>query len=187
VILTRDGMTEAGREMVLRFCRLNGIPAPKLPTGSVVANAVRSAGGSCGLYHRGTIYVDPPACARLGYGGPAWSWPGYIIDRTPYGVHAHELGHYVADQLRLSETTLRRKSGEMKLTNYCPNAAEWLAEMFRLFVTNPSLLRGVRPATYSLFVGEGLKPVEKRNWRLVLASAPTRTLAMAERRIKEQS
>lgn len=43
------------------------------------------------------------------------------------------------------------ESGEKPLTSYCPNPAEWFAEMFRLFMTNAKLLECVRPKTFRLF------------------------------------
>ena len=38
------------------------------------------------------------------------------------------------------------------LTSYCPNNAEWFAEMFRLSITNSQLLQQLRPRTYKLKV-----------------------------------
>lgn len=180
---TRDQLARQGRAAVLAFCQANGMPPPTF------AGEVPAYVGSCGLYSRGRLYVTVPACARLGYGGPAWSWPGYMVDRTPFGVYCHELGHYVDDLCSRKGTdfaqAMRKASGEAKLTNYCPNTAEWLAEMMRLFITDPDLLQAVRPRTYESLVGAGLLPSELRPWQDVLAGAPARTLAMAARRAAE--
>jgi hypothetical protein len=171
-----------GVDLIKRMCVANGWKIPAI-------KAHVPGGGSCGLYERRTVHVDASACAGKGYGGPAWSWPGYIIDRTPYGVHAHELGHYVDElmggRMGIFSRRLRKLSGEEPLTGYCPNTEEWWAEIFRLFVTNPDLLHGVRPLAYRHIHAAGLKPVEERPWRTVLQGAPERTLAMAQRRLQE--
>lgn len=179
--MTRDEMAARGAALVALFCRANKLPAPRL-------HGMVPVRGACGLYRaRGHhIHVDTARCARLGWGGPAWSWPGYIIDRTPYGVHAHEMGHHIDHVMGGVALVARLAAGEDRLTNYCPNNGEWFAEMCRLFATNPALLAAVRPATYNHLTGRlGLKPVEQRPWPVVLAGAPARTLAMAARRISE--
>lgn len=55
--------------------------------------------------------------------------------------------------------------------------------MLRLFVTNPSLLKAVRPRTYDLICAAGLCVSERRHWHEVLSDAPARTREMAERRV----
>lgn len=176
---TRDELAVQGRLAVEIFCLANDITIPRIYQHN-------PGDGSCGLYEKGCIYVHTPSCARPGYGGPAWSWPGYIVDRTPYGVHCHELGHMVDDiyRWRLGRE-VRRATGEDRLTGYCPNTAEWWAEMFRLFVTNPHLLSLIRPRTYEAMLAWSLRQVEDRSWDEVLTGAPQRTIDMAERRINE--
>jgi hypothetical protein len=183
--MTRDELAVRGRSLVGRFCKVNGLPVPDLSS-----TLPRGYPDACGLYDwvkgpRGTIHVQVDRCASCGYGGPAWSWPGYIIDRTPYGVHVHELGHHVDRHFWHAAHRLRKQSGEAPLTGYCPNSAEWFAEMFRLFATNPGLLALVRPVTYQALQDLGLVPVETRHWTAVLEGAPARTLAMAHRRVSE--
>ena len=119
----------------------------------------------------------------------AWSYPGYVIDRTPHGVLAHELGHHVDCTLSTKKGSyggdfsqqMRVKVNEPKLTNYCPNDWEWFAEMFRLFVTNSDLLRVVRPRTYSALC-ERFQPVITAGWRDVLRDAPQRTIEQAAKK-----
>jgi predicted lipoprotein len=79
---------------------------------------------------------------------------------------------------------VRGQSGEKPITSYCPNDAEWFAEMFRVFVTNPDLLRLVRPRTHREMVSAGLKPVFSESWRERLKDAPERTLKAAERQVE---
>ena len=152
-------------------------------------------GKTCAYYRSDTITICLPVCGRLGLGGPAWSWPGHAVDRTPYGVVAHELGHHV-DMLLSSERDRYRgdfsqrirsaSPKEAPLTGYCPDAGEWFAEMFRLFVTNPHLLLALRPSTYSNLLDAGLRPAHPfRSWDRELAAngAPERTIRAAGRRI----
>jgi hypothetical protein len=120
----------------------------------------------------------------------AWSFPGYSVDRTPYGVIQHELGHhadYVKSEKRGSyygdfSINMRATVGEKPLTSYCPNDAEWFAEMFRLFVTNPDLLRLLRPDTHAA-MREHFKPIFDGSWRERMTGAPERTIAAIERKL----
>lgn len=188
LILTKQGMVDAGKRLVTRFCEANRLPVPDIceltPEDSLYHV------GSCAFYRWKRICIMVDKCGQLGYGGMRWSWPGYVIDRTPYGVLAHECAHHV--DLCLGNFKgkywsefgegLMKESGEEKLTNYCPNPAEWFAEMGRLFITNPNLLRLVRPITYRL-LRKRLIPIETRPWEVVLRHAPERTRAMAKKKI----
>lgn len=147
---------------------------------------------ACAYYRSDQINICIERCAIEGQGGANWSFPGYVIDRTPYGVLAHELGHRV-DRLRSERkgsyfgdfsVKLRQASGEDKITNYCPNDAEWFAEQFRLFVTNADLLKQIRPKTYTLIRDAGYEPITE-GWRFVLKDASARTLAQANKKIAE--
>jgi hypothetical protein len=174
--MTRDSLLMSGISRVMEFCDLN-----KMRTPSIMAKGKSPTAKHCAYYRRDTgITIYVPSCAAPGYGGRAWSWPGYIIDRTPYGVLAHELGHHADNGL---SSLMRKASGEKPLTGYAPNDAEWFAEMFRLFVTNSELLKLVRPRAYSELI-KHFKTFHE-NWKTVLKQAPARTVAMAERRIKE--
>jgi len=190
----KDFLCAQGYLLVGEFCRLNDLPLPAIRR---YEDGRRWSFNACAYYRAHWITICLPRCAAPGYGGRAWSWPGYISDRTPYGVVAHECGHH-ADLLRgvqkdkyWSEfsTSLRGASGEARLTSYCPNNAEWFAEMFRLFLTNPDLLRLIRPRTHRELLAAGFKPAHERDWKSAmlncLPEAPERTLKMAERRIEE--
>lgn len=188
---TKEELLQGGIELVKRFCAANGWTVPTI---DVLRD--RWHVRHCAYYRADRIVIHPPSCAHIGTGGQAWSFPGYVIDRTPYGVMAHELGHHadvvtgtaldLATLAYSSEfsTAARVKSGEEKLTNYCPNDAEWFAELFRLFVTNPDLLRVIRPRTHALFC-EHYQPVELRPWRDVLATAAARNIEQCLRRIAQ--
>jgi hypothetical protein len=171
-----------GTARVLRWCKLNSIDPPEI---HVEEGKPRVA--SCAYYRDGHIWIYPSACATLGKGGPAWSWPGYIVDRTPYGVLCHELGHHV-DQTKYEGVPrghysryMRLKSGhEPPITSYAPDDAEWFAEMFRLFVTNPQLLKLIRPASYRLMRNRWR--VLHAKWQDVLHESP-RHLHAAQNKI----
>lgn len=171
--------------LMSRFCEANELPLPK-----VTNLEERWHFKHCAYYRpdRG-IVIHIPSCAHIGTCGQAWSYPGYFIDRTPYGVIQHELGHHVDFTLGEQRGSygsefsgkMRKDSGEEKLTNYCPNDWEWFAEMFRLFATNSELLKFIRPKTYALMC-KRMAPVEVRPWREVLASAPARNIQQCEKR-----
>jgi hypothetical protein len=166
-----------GAELMEEFCEANRLTPPL-----IVENRNPERFGTCAYYRPHEITISVVACAAIGMGGPAWSYPGYVIDRTPYGVVQHEMGHAV-DVTASGETgmvyygefsvALRKASGEPKLTNYCPNDAEWFAEMMRLFITNSDLLKAVRPRTHEL-LAQYYRPVIDRPWSSVLADAPSR-------------
>lgn len=156
-----------------KFCEINNIPEPifNIYEGEEEGVTRIKRVGTCGYYRKKNIHVAIPLCARQ---NAMYSWPGYISDRTPYGVIAHELGHYVDEYLtiRAAEskglTSLKgvewissrvvRLSKEKSITSYDPNDSEIFAEWFRLFITNPGLLRLIRPGVYREITALGLKP-----------------------------
>jgi len=184
-------LTMAGQDLIEEFCQINNMSCPSIEKTHIDDWRF----GVCAYYRYHTIHVCPAKCANIGFAARAWSFPGYVIDRTPYGVLAHELGHAIDFGLGKTQDRyhsefsvgLRAKSGERKLTGYCPNDAEWFAEMFRLFVTNPDLLNHLRPKTYYLIRSHDLKPVENRPWYKVLKEAPERTINQAAKKIEGKS
>lgn len=187
--MNKRELFESGKFLMTAFCSLNGIDVPK-----VVEPASRWPFDACAYYREDVINIDVGRCAAIGVAGMAWSYPGYSVDRTPHGVIAHELGHHV-DRLRSVRrgpyygdysVNMRKAVGEPQLTSYCPNDAEWFAEMFRLFVTNPDLLRCLRPGTYAA-ISETFTPALSGSWRAVLTGAPERTIAAVERKLKGKS
>lgn len=184
---TKPMMLFRGIGLVETFCASNGLRVPE--TRQYARDEWRFP-STCAYYRPEAIHIALSRCSHIGTANRAWSYPGYVTDRTPYGVMAHELGHHVDYMLSGAKgayggdfsETMRKQSGEPKLTSYCPNDWEWFAEMFRLFATNPDLLWRARPKTHRLILASGLKPVETRPWREVLKGAPTRTLEMAERK-----
>lgn len=107
--------------------------------------------------------------------GFAWSFPGYKADMTQIGVLAHEFGHAV--HFALMDRPLWKKfqemtCGESVVTSYEPNEHEKFAEAFKLFITNPDLLKTGRPQRFKFFT-EVLKlvPNHCEPWKNILGGA----------------
>lgn len=185
--MTKAALFASGQILSSAFCALNGIEAPAV---KVADNKTWPFGSTCAYYRKHVTTIVLERCAGIGTAGMQWSFPGNTVDRTPYGVLQHELGHHV-DWLKSKRrgpyfgdfsVEMRVRVGERPITSYCPNDAEWFAEMFRLFVTNPDLLAKLRPRTSAAML-EHFVPVWHDSWRERLAEAPERTLVSVERKI----
>lgn len=191
--MTKNDLLAAGIARATEWCELNDVSMP--PVEPHEPSEWRF--DVCAYYRPTTIHICLARCAAPGLAGRNWSWPGYAVDRTPYGVVAHELGHHVDHQRSERRGSyfgdfsvkLRRDSGEPPLTGYAPNDVEWFAEMFRLFVTNPILLLNIRPRTYNLMLDAGIKQMLTGDWRETLDAhgAPERILAAAANRVKREA
>ncbi len=174
---------EAGLVLINRWCAVNGVTPPEIDAQWKGAPEF----SVCAYYRDSVIHIWPNACAVPGRAGRAWSWPGYTVDRTPYGVLAHELAHHVdrAHGARGGKIghALRAETQAEPISGYHDNDNEWFAEMFRVFVTNPDLLRVLRPTVYGQLIAVWHR-VEHRNWRDVLKGAD-RQIAVAEKRIPQ--
>lgn len=182
----KHALLNAGITLVQGFCAINSLPIPE----TFPRRADQWRFDECAYYRNMRIEICVAKCASVGVAGRAWSFPGYTVDRTPYGVMAHELGHHVDRVVGLRKGAywseysddLRAATGEPKLTNYCPNSAEWFAELFRLFVTNPDLLRILRPKFYAALT-EKFRPFYGDSWRDRLQHAPARTFEQAAKMV----
>lgn len=184
---SKQSLLERGKDLATRFCQANGIKAPEVdevPLGDWRFSV-------CAYYRANETTICVARCAGIGFSGMQWSFPGYTVDRTPYGVVQHELGHHV-DVLMSNRTGayfgdfssgMRQRSGEAPITTYCPDDAEWFAEMFRVFVTNPDLLLALRPRTHAEML-ERFKPVFSDTWLDRLVGAPDRTITAATRKVE---
>lgn len=197
--MNKDLLADTGIALIKMFCEDNQIPLPEL-------NIIRDkndplcmkikAVGTCGFYRSGKINVAVPLCANK---NPSYSWPGFISDRTPYGVIQHELGHHV-DEIKSGVNVYRNRpgdffsdkiykaSGELPITSYAPNRMEWFAEIFRLFVTNPDLLKQIRPRAYDALLKEGFLPVVMLDAKSLLEAykAPEKIFERMENWIKNK-
>jgi len=186
--MNKQELLTRGEALMSLFCGLNGLEVPPV----FVRSRAEWPFGARAYYRPTKIEICLEACAHVGTAGRSWSFPGYSVDRTPFGVIAHELGHH-ADVTKSSRSRgylgdysvrVRAESGEERLTSYCPNDGEWFAEMFRLFVTNPNLLKAIRPRTHALLARD-FQPVVKGFWEEVLSDAPDRTLMACRRKVDE--
>jgi hypothetical protein len=178
-----------GVRQIMRFCRINEMPSPAV---KIIPREDWHV-STCAYYRKETISICLEECQWPC--GEAmsrnWTWPGNTVDREPYGVICHELGHHVdwltgkerhAYSSEFSEE-LMKESREKPLTGYCPNPAEWFAEMFRLFVTNHYLLKAVRPKTWKLFRSRW-KPVSGEDWEAEMGgNVPSRIVKAARNKI----
>ena len=167
--MTKRELFERGKDHIALWCTMNKVKCP-----SVVEHEGRPDFGVCAYYRDGQIEIWVNSCAAVGLVGRQWSYPGYAVDRTPYGVLAHELGHHVDRQHGPAGGVLShlwRPLAAKGLTTYCPNDNEWFAEWFRLFVTNPDLFRRLSPVA-DLFFKEWPHVAEARAWDVVLADSP---------------
>lgn len=184
----KDKLFKDGIALMQQFCEANSLVVPAV---NVRAKAEWRF-DVCAYYRPTYIEVCLDKCALIGTAGMQWSYPGYTVDRTPYGVIQHELGHHVDVTLstRVNQyrgdfsINLRKETGEKPISGYCPNDGEWFAEIFRLFVTNPNLLRAIRPETYKR-LSDRFVPVVSDSWEVVMAQAPDRTMAACAKKVGE--
>lgn len=198
---TRDELFTAGVELATRFCTSNNVPMPGVDRLNPKQRNYHI--NTCAYYRPHTIHIMVEKCAQRGFGGRAWSWPGYAIDRTPYGVVQHELGHHV-DTIQTGTVTrgnvleklfsrlIWEASQEPPLTGYLGTNKEqvtfymeWFAEIFRLYVTNPDLCAKLRPRFFYAMKYHGFIPTTKDDWELCLLfnGAPSRIIEQARKKI----
>ena len=172
-----------GIERVKTFCDVNNIRIPEISRGD------RNWRFSVCAYYRPQygIRISLKDCAPSATESQVrnWNWWGSVTDREPGGVLCHELGHHVDLLMAVNHRgaywsdygeAVRKESGEKPITSYCPNSAEWFAEMFRLFVTNGVLLEKLRPKTFSILTRK-FQPVSDHNWEVELGvEVPQRIL-----------
>ena len=168
-----------GRKLCLEFCKLNGIKPPKIHVIDQDHEKWRIPGRQ--WYVNKHLSIKILSCDALGYGG---SYPGYTIDRTPYGIICHGLGRhldwvYSNPRKSLTESIIHQGEYEDSI-----NSQAHFAEMFRLFLTNPNLLEQLRPATFgslkSMFI-----PVVDHTWEQVLWNAPLRTWNQSVKKVED--
>lgn len=167
--LNNQELFEFGQKLTRKFLAVNGLPPPGIIRDRSLGVKPKGSYG-CGVCiyprepERGTkIVVFAAACARpsVGY-AMKWSFPGYVIDRTPVGVLSHEIGHHCDFVLGVPSKDMPKKG--RKVSGYEPNSMEMWAESMRLFILNPDLLSRYSPERYEYIRNVvGLKPATKRD------------------------
>jgi hypothetical protein len=141
-----------------------------------------------GWYTSNKVWVNVgktrPATITPGF---SWTYPGYKADLTAYGVTAHEVGHHVQAIRKISRHEIRVITAlEPRVTSYEPTPNESFAEMMKVFITNPDLLRVGRPVRWIFLTRQlGLRPVDDRPWTDVLSAAHPKFIAAAHNWIKQ--
>lgn len=184
--MNKSDLFELGKQHIASWCALNGVEMPR-----IVTHVGRPTFGTCAYYRDNQIDIWVDSCAAIGLVGRQWSYPGYVVDRTPYGVLAHELGHHSDKQSGARggyRSHVWRPLDAKPLTGYCPDNDdnEWYAELFRLFVTNPDLFQAIRPKIEDLFFKEWPQRAESRPWGDILSASP-RHVAAAKNKILKAS
>lgn len=193
---TKQELFTEGKQLLELFCTVNHIPQPEVIELTTKDRLYYLA--TCAFYRpdfnilggEGIVRIMVNKCAGMCAGGCRWSCPGHKVDRTPYGVLQHELGHHVDWFFtrhygeRFSESVYTK---EKQLTGYVDKAekatlryySEWFAEHFRLFVTNPDLSKAIAPKFFGRMT-QVVNPVVAGNWLEVLTrhNAPERTTAL---------
>src|SRR6266542_543457 len=91
--MNRADLFELGRTHIASWRALNEVDVPRINM-----RTGHPEFGVCAYYRDGEIEIWVQSCAAIGRVGRQWSYPGYVVDRTPYGVLAHALGHHVDRQ-----------------------------------------------------------------------------------------
>ena len=157
----KEYLLQKGIKLSRIFCEENGL---KVPEYKMLDESRRKIDGYCGLYTKNTVHVS---VKRSAFMAPMafcrqWSFPGYRIDRTPYGVVAHETGHHVDACLGIPSR--RFPKTKKQVSNYEPSKSEAFAESLKIFITNPTLLQAGIPERYNFIIALGIKPVITRHY-----------------------
>ncbi len=167
-------LLDLGVERMKEVCVLNDL---KVPSVTVIPSSEWNY-SVCAYYrpHLGImICLEKCQVPCTNVRGRNWTWPGSVTDREPYGVIAHELGHHMDWTASVRKgpyngdysVGLKLESAEPAISGYSVGDHEWFAEIARVFVTNPDLLRLLRPKAYSLLT-ERWKLPEVAKWKSVL-------------------
>lgn len=181
-VLFNDGVN-----LINEFLKLNNL-------GNIIIfinSPKRSSNSFCGWYEFDTneLHIILDSCARM---NPMYSYPNFTSNRTPQGVLVHEFGHYLSSNkykpYKYSNSTIKNRIQEKCITSYCPNSDEWMAEMLKLFITNPDLLKNIRPNTYKEFI-KYWKPLNRGMYKEVLnyplGNIPDRIQKRLDSKLKE--
>lgn len=178
---------QRGVELCWAWMRAHGIELP----GLIVTNDRGLVGkNNYASYHnhrRREVAIDVGKCSFTKRIHGTHNHTGGIEDFTPEGVLCHEVGHHVDRVLGTRKRGKGKNKGwlsyskewmdlvneEEEISKFEHNVLESFAEAFRLFITNPDLLRVGRLERYEFFVDKlGWRPIKPMTpWRVVLKGA----------------
>ena len=170
---SKDDLLYKGIELIEKFSEANGIKMPKV---FIDSSTVKAYGL---FYPNNVIHINMKLCRPpVKVPGYDWTFPGYIQDLTPYGILAHEFGHYISDILgkKFRKNFVNIKKIEENVTATDDRGLdEKMAEAARLFITNPR--------RYEIFSSH-YQPVVRNRWTTVLTYAHPKIVNAAERWIE---
>lgn len=161
----RRVLFNSGINLINEFSLLNDIPKVAVRVKGNIDKRLK------GYYYDNdsTIHVILENCSRI---NPMYSFPGFTSNATAQGVVVHEYGHYLTSSrfklFKESLNAIKKRINESCITSYCPDTKEWFAEQLKLFITNPDLLKLIRPNTYKEFC-KYWKPLDKGTYMEVLS------------------
>lgn len=171
-----------GLALVNEFCLSNSLPEPKISF-----SPVEFSRGYFDKAKKEIVLDISKSKSPVKTPGFSWSFTGYKADLTPAGILCHELGHYVDHSRGWASRNMPKFIGREKaVSGYEPNCLEIFAESFRLFMTNPRLLKIARPRRYEFITNLGVKPIIEADWREVLCNAHPDFISAAENFIKNK-
>lgn len=177
----------AATQKIREFCDKNSVKQPRIEAVKTRLLPKTLSRDLMGLYVYNTqkikVYADNcliTGDSRLDL-SKTWSFPGYKTDLSLYGVLAHEVGHHLDNLLRLRDVWRAHIASYDKMLNEqpvsayaCTSVYEDIAESIRLLITNPDLLRILRPMRHTILTVElDLQIIEPRSWREVLERSKT--------------
>ena len=171
-----------GLKLCWDWMRAHNIELP----GLIISSDDRWVEKNYGLYHnfrRREVAINIGKCSFSKRLHGIVNQGGGIEDFTPEGVLCHEVGHHVdrvlgtrrngRSWLSYSPLWIDVISHEEDISRFEHDVLESFAEAFRLFITNPDLLRVGRLERYEFFVDKlGWRPIKPLTpWRVVLRGA----------------
>ena len=184
---------EDAQTLVREFLDLNSLSHPvSMSDVDIFLNSTPSNMRGYGLYDFKTtrlIVNVKKSRTPVKTPGFSWSYTGYKADLTIPGILCHEIGHHTHNMRErdlgvqpIKELLKSIRANEKAVSSYEPNVYETFAEMTKLFVLNPNLLKLGRPLRWSFLTQDvQLKPLHDEPWKNVLVNAHEKLIAAAEK------
>jgi len=162
--ITKEKLKETSFELLTEFIlNNNDIETPK-----ICIKKINAAGYY--IIKSKIIEINNITTSPVKTPGYKWSFPGYKADMTFMGILCHEFGHhiYYTKKIKSKEYKLYLEK-EINVSSYEPNIDEKFAEAFKLFLTNPDLLKKGRPKRYNFITKElGINHFHNISWNNIL-------------------
>lgn len=191
-IESKDELLKIGEAVILEFCNINNIKFPniyiqKTMPGTFDHNLYGYYKYSYNKRKKFIMLNINNLKIPTRNPGYSWSYPGYVIDATPFGILCHEFGHYITchnKKLRKDFSFIKNLEAPVSSREY--NLDERMAEAVRLFLTNPQLLKKGRPKRYKI-LSDYFNPVITSRWKTVLKNADLKFITATENWINKNN